>query len=310
MEAGDKLPQFWVPGSVTGITIKREIIMEFKRCAMPELNLAHVERALGDKAENILGFSTPVIGRERLHLPSAASIVAKMAAKLGLPVIVKINHNELLTTPAKYDQTMFATAKAAADMGARAIGITIYFGSDESRRQMEEVRDAFQAAREAGLATIAWCYLRNAKAFKAREEGKDTATDFHDEAALTSQAIHLAASLGADIVKQKLATKAGGIPAIRAAGTGVLNTKDVDIAHVIGTHPIDWVRAQVAAAYMGRIGLINSGGESKGASDLDDAIATAVINLRAGGTGLISGRKAFQKPMAEGIALLQAIQDA
>lgn len=284
--------------------------MEFKRCAMPELNLAHVERALGDKAENILGFSTPVIGRERLHLPSAASIVAKMAAKLGLPVIVKINHNELLTTPAKYDQTMFATAKAAADMGARAIGITIYFGSDESRRQMEEVRDAFQAAREAGLATIAWCYLRNAKAFKAREEGKDTATDFHDEAALTSQAIHLAASLGADIVKQKLATKAGGIPAIRAAGTGVLNTKDVDIAHVIGTHPIDWVRAQVAAAYMGRIGLINSGGESKGASDLDDAIATAVINLRAGGTGLISGRKAFQKPMAEGIALLQAIQDA
>ena len=238
----------------------------------------------------------------------AARMFSEAAARYRMPVIVKINHNELLTHPLKYDQVMFATAKAAHDIGATAIGITIYFGSKESNRQLQEVRDAFQAAHELGMATVAWCYLRSS-AFKVGDK------DYAESADLTAQANHLAASLGADIVKQKAATCNGGVQAIRKRESApgktdnILNSKDSDIASATGEHVIDWNRAQVIAGLAGRVGLINSGGASGGKDDLAGAVRTAVINYRAGGTGLISGRKAFQKPMAEGIALLHAIQD-
>jgi class I fructose-bisphosphate aldolase len=214
-----------------------------------------------------------------------------------IPFIVKLNHNELLTYPNIYDQTPFADVEQAFELGAAAVGATVYFGSAESRRQVQEVSEAFQRAHELGMATVLWAYLRNS-AFK--HEG----VDYHTAADLTGQANHLAATIEADIIKQKQATVDGGFTAI-----GFGKTSPIVYETLSGEHPIDRVRYQVANCYLGRIGMINSGGASSGAGDLAAAVRTAVINKRAGGMGLISGRKAFQRPMPEGIALLNAIQD-
>ena len=213
-----------------------------------------------------------------------------------IPFILKINHNELLSYPNTYDQTLFASVEQAFDMGAAAVGATVYFGSPESRRQIQEVSEAFQHAHELGMATVLWAYLRN-PAFK--QDG----IDYHVAADLTGQANHLAATIDADIIKQKQAETNGGYTALKFG-----KTHDKVYSELSSDHPVDLVRYQVACCYMGRTGMINSGGAS-GADDLHQAVRTAVINKRAGGTGLISGRKAFQKPMREGVALLNAIQD-
>lgn len=227
------------------------------------------------------------------------SVARKYAHKI--PFVVKINHNELLTYPNKFDQVMFGTIEQARNMGAVAVGATIYFGSDESTRQITEVSEAFAYAHELGMATILWCYLRNPK-FKGAEG------DMHTAADLTGQANHLGVTIQADIIKQKLPERNGGYNALNIESSyGKTNKKIYD--ELTSDNPIDLVRYQVANCYMGRCGLINSGGESKGASDLADAVRTAVVNKRGGGTGLISGRKAFQRPMTEGVELLNAIQD-
>lgn len=213
-----------------------------------------------------------------------------------IPMMLKFNHNELLTYPETYDQVFFSQIDQAADMGCAAVGATIYFGSPESSRQIVEVSKAFERAHELGMATVLWCYLRN-NGFK-----KD-GVDYHAAADTTAQAIHIGATIGADIVKQKLPENNG---AFKAIGFG--KTHASMYGQLATDHPIDLVRYQVANAYMGRIGLINSGGPS-GNNDLADAVRTAVINKRGGGMGLISGRKAFQKPLKEGIELLNAIQD-
>ncbi len=223
------------------------------------------------------------------------SVARRYAHKI--PFIVKLNHNELLSYPSLYDQTPFADVEQAFEMGAAAVGATIYFGSQESRRQIEEVTEAFRRAHELGMATVLWAYLRNS-AFK--HEG----TDYHTAADLTGQANHLAVTIEADIVKQKQASVDGGFTAI-----GFGKTSPLMYEKLIGTHPIDRVRYQVANCYLGRIGMINSGGASSGDSDLAAAVRTAVINKRAGGMGLITGRKAFQRPMPEGVRLLNAVQD-
>lgn len=223
------------------------------------------------------------------------AVARKYAHKI--PFVVKINHNELLTYPNTYDQVMFGTIKEAWNMGAVAVGATIYFGSEESRRQIVDVAKAFAYAHELGMATILWCYLRN-NGFK-----KD-GVDYHAAADLTGQANHLGVTIQADIVKQKLPTNNGGFKAIKFG-----RTSDKVYTELSSDHPIDLCRYQVANGYMGRVGLINSGGESRGAGDLEEAVITAVVNKRAGGMGLISGRKAFQKPMNEGVKLLNAIQD-
>lgn len=224
-----------------------------------------------------------------------ASVSRKYAHKI--PFIVKINHNEFLTYPNKFDQVMFGSVEDAWNLGAVAVGATIYFGSDESTRQIQEVAAAFERAHELGMATVLWCYLRNS-GFK-----KD-GVDYHTAADLTGQANHLGVTIQADIIKQKLATNNGGYKALNFG-----KTHDKVYSELSSDHPIDLCRYQVANCYMGRSGLINSGGESKGASDLAEAVYTAVVNKRAGGSGLISGRKSFQKPMNEGVALLNAIQD-
>ena len=223
-------------------------------------------------------------------------IVAKKYAS-KIPFIVKINHNEFLTYPNKFDQIMFGTVESAYNMGAAAVGATIYFGSAESARQITEVALAFERAHELGIGTVLWCYLRNS-GFK-----KD-GTDYHAAADLTAQANHLGVTIQADIIKQKLPANNGGYTALNFG-----KTHPKVYSELSSNHPIDLCRYQAANCFMGRIGLINSGGESKGASDLAEAVTTAVINKRAGGHGLISGRKAFQKPMKEGIQLLNAIQD-
>jgi len=223
-----------------------------------------------------------------------SSVARRYAHKI--PFIVKINHNELLTYPNMFDQTLFASVDQAFDMGAVAVGATVFFGSEQSRRQIQEVSEAFAHAHELGLATILWAYLRN-PAFKMADK------DYHVAADLTGQANHLAVTINADIVKQKMAENNGGYNAIKFG-----KTSPKVYSELTTDHPIDLVRYQVANCYMGRAGLINSGGES-GKNDLQQAVRTAVINKRAGGMGLISGRKAFQKPMQEGIALLNAIQD-
>ncbi|SPE61321.1 fructose-bisphosphate aldolase class I [Verrucomicrobia bacterium] len=227
------------------------------------------------------------------------SVARKYAHKI--PLLVKLNHNELLTYPNKFDQIMFGTVKQASDMGAAAVGATIYFGSEESGRQIVEVAQAFALAHEMGLVTVLWCYLRNS-AFK-----KDK--DYHLAADLTGQANHLGVTIQADIIKQKLPENNGGFKALSAPGASYGKTDERVYSELTSDHPIDLCRYQVANCYMGRSGLINSGGESKGAGDLANAVVTAVINKRAGGMGLISGRKAFQRPMKEGIGLLNAIQD-
>src|SRR6184192_1632211 len=229
------------------------------------------------------------------------SIARKYAHKI--PLIVKINHNELLTLPNKFDQVLFGTVKEAKNLGAIAVGATIYFGSDESTRQIKEIAEAFAYAHELGMACILWCYLRISK-FKTPEG------DMHAAADLTGQANHLGVTIQADIVKQKLPARNGGYPAVeKELGKSYGKTSKLVYEKLTTDNPIDLVRYQVANGYMGRVGLINSGGESKGASDMAEAVRTAVINKRGGGMGLISGRKAFQRPMAEGVKLLNAIQD-
>ncbi|WP_439880367.1 class I fructose-bisphosphate aldolase [Pontibacter sp. MBLB2868] len=225
--------------------------------------------------------------------------LAMMSRKYAhkIPFVVKINHNELMTYPNKYDQIMFGSVDEAWNLGATAVGATIYFGSEESSRQIIEVAEAFERAHQLGMATILWCYTRN-NAFK-----KD-GIDYHVAADLTGQANHLGVTIQADIIKQKLPENNGGFKAI---GFGKTNEKMY--TELTTDNPIDLTRYQVANCYMGRAGLINSGGESKGESDLADAVRTAVINKRAGGMGLISGRKAFQKDMKDGVELLNAIQD-
>ena len=243
----------------------------------------------------------------RLAIEGGCNAVASTVGVLGtvcrryahrIPFLVKLNHNEFLSYPNKYDQIPFASVKQAFDMGAVAVGATIYFGSPESDRQIREVSQLFQAAHEVGLVTVLWCYLRN-PGFKTQ------GNDFHTAADLTGQANHLGVTLQADIIKQKLPTTNGGYTALKFGKTH----KDVYDKLTPDDHPIELTRYQVANCYMGRSPLINSGGESRGAGDLADAVRTAVINKRAGGMGLISGRKAFQRPMTEGVKLLNAIQD-
>lgn len=344
--------------------------------------MSSIEKLLGEKAEYLLGFNSPKIPKERLHLPgpdvidrlfavsdrnnrvlcnlqrmvghgrlggtgylsilpvdqgiehsggasfarnpdyfdaenivrlaieggcnavaSTYGVLGAVARKYAhkIPFLVKINHNELMTYPNKFDQIMFGTVKQAADMGAAAVGATIYFGSEQSARQIVEVAQAFAIAHEMGLATVLWCYLRNS-AFK-----KDK--DYHVSADLTGQANHLGVTLQADIIKQKLPENNGGFKVLNASGTSYGRYDERIYTELTSDHPIDLCRYQVANCYMGRAGLINSGGESKGAGDLQNAVITAVVNKRAGGMGLISGRKAFQRPIKEGVELLQAIQD-
>ncbi|HVF57571.1 MAG TPA: class I fructose-bisphosphate aldolase [Pyrinomonadaceae bacterium] len=248
----------------------------------------------------------------RLAIEGGCNAVASTFGVLGvvarkyahkIPFVVKINHNELLTYPNKFDQVLFGTVDEARDMGAVAIGATIYFGSEESTRQITEISEAFAYAHELGMATILWCYLRNSK-FKT--EGGD----MHTAADLTGQANHLGVTIQADIIKQKLPERNGGYNALNLAKDSTYGKTNKKVYEELTTeHPVDLVRYQVANCYMGRCGLINSGGESKGQTDLQDAVRTAVINKRGGGMGLISGRKAFQRPMTEGVALLNAIQD-
>ena len=345
------------------------------------LTFSDIQSILGDQAENLLGFSSPKISKDRLHLPrpsfvkdifsqsdrnaavqknlqqmmntgnlkgtgylsilpvdqgiehSAGASFAKnpdyfdpenivklaidggcnaVASTFGvlgiiakkyadkIPFIVKLNHNELLTYPNKFDQIMFGTVEEAKNMGALGVGATIYFGSEKSGQQIVEVAKAFEEAHKLGLFTVLWCYLRNS-GFKV--EGKD----YHAAADLTGQANHLGVTIQADIVKQKLPTTNGGFKALNAGSSSYGKLDERMYTDLCSDHLIDLCRYQVANGYMGRIGLINSGGES-GKNDLAAAVATAVINKRAGGTGLISGRKAFQKPKKDGIEILNAIQ--
>jgi class I fructose-bisphosphate aldolase len=340
-----------------------------------------IQSLLGDKADSLLGFHSPKILKERLHLPGPDFVdrifassdrnnrvlgnlalihntgrlagtgyvsilpvdqgiehsggasfaknpdyfdpenIVKLAIEGGcnavastfgvlgivarkyahkIPFIVKINHNELLTYPNNFEQILFGTVKQAYDMGAAAIGATIYFGSDDSHRELIEIAQAFALAHELGMATVLWCYLRN-KAFK-------TDKDYHVSSDLTGQANHLGVTIEADIIKQKLAENNGGYLALNKDGVTFGKFDKRMYSDLISDHPIDLCRYQVANCYMGRIGLINSGGAS-GENDFAEAAATAVINKRAGGMGLISGRKAFQRPMAEGVKLLNTIQD-
>jgi class I fructose-bisphosphate aldolase len=340
-----------------------------------------IQALLGDKAESLLGFNTPKIPKERLHVPgpdfvdrifmqsdrnnrvlgnlawmyhngrladtgylsilpvdqgiehsggasfaknpdyfdpekiiqlaieggcnavaSTFGVLGIMARKYAhkIPFIVKINHNELLTYPNSFEQILFGTVEQAYDMGAAAVGATIYFGSDDSHREIIEIAEAFQHAHELGMATVLWCYLRNS-AFK-----KDK--DYHVSSDLTGQANHLGVTIQADIIKQKLAENNGGYLALNADGVTFGKYDKRMYSDLISDHPIDLCRYQVANCYMGRVGLINSGGAS-GSNDFGEAAITAVINKRAGGSGLISGRKAFQRPMADGVKLLNTIQD-
>jgi fructose-bisphosphate aldolase, class I len=343
--------------------------------------MSNVAELLGDKAEYLLGFNTPKIPKERLHLPGAdwvdrmfvnsdrnnrvlgnlawmyqhgrlagtgylsilpvdqgiehsagasfaknpdyfdpenivklaiaggCNAVASTFGVLGIvarkyahkiPFMVKINHNELLTYPNKFDQILFGTIKQCAEMGAAAVGATIYFGSAESARQIVEISQAFALAHEFGMATVLWCYIRN-NAFKQEK-------DYHVSSDLTGQANHLGATIQADIIKQKLPENNGGFKALNMGGSSYGKLDERMYTELNSDHPIDLCRYQIANNYMGRIGLINSGGAS-GKNDLGEAAVTAVINKRAGGMGLISGRKAFQKPQKDGVALLNAIQD-
>ena len=245
----------------------------------------------------------------RLAIEGGCNAVASTLGVLGsvcrkyahkIPFILKINHNEFISYPNSYDQILFSNIKQAFDMGAAAVGATVYFGSEESKRQIQEVSAAFHAAHELGMATVLWCYLRN----PAFNKTKDGGPDYHVAADLTGQANHLGVTIEADIIKQKLPECNGGFEALKFGKTHKKVYSDLT-----SDHPIDLTRYQVVNCYMGRAGLINSGGASAGAGDLAEAVRTAVINKRAGGMGLISGRKAFQRPMKDGVAILNAIQD-
>jgi class I fructose-bisphosphate aldolase len=246
----------------------------------------------------------------KLAIEGGCNAVASTLGVLGacarkyahrIPFIVKINHNEFLSYPNSFDQILFASVEQAFDMGAAGIGATIYFGSEESKRQLQEITEAFQRAHELGLFTVLWCYLRNPE-FK-----KDK--DYHVSADLTGQANHLGVTIEADIIKQKLPLNNGGYNALASKENPYGKTNPKVYSELTSDNQIDLTRYQVANCYMGRAGLINSGGESKGQSDMAEAVLTAVVNKRAGGMGLISGRKAFQRPMAEGVKVLNAIQD-
>jgi class I fructose-bisphosphate aldolase len=247
----------------------------------------------------------------KLAMEGGCNAVASTLGVLGavsrryahrIPFIVKINHNELLTYPNKFAQIEFSSVDRAFDLGAAAVGATIYFGSDDAHREIIEIARAFERAHELGMATVLWCYLRNG-AFKV------DGTDYHASADLTGQANHLGVTIEADIIKQKLPENNGGYLALNKDGVSYGKTSKLVYDGLTTDNPIDLTRYQVANCYMGRAGLINSGGASSGATDLAEAVRTAVVNKRAGGTGLISGRKAFQRPMDEGAALLNAIQD-
>jgi class I fructose-bisphosphate aldolase len=259
----------------------------------------------------------------KLALEGGCNAVASTFGVLGavarkyahkIPFVVKFNHNEILSYPNTFDQTLYGNIRTAYEMGAIAVGATVYFGSEESRRQIEEVAEMFSEAHSLGMVTILWCYTRN-NAFKVKgADGKST--DYHTSADLTGQANHLGSTIQADIVKQKLPTNNGGYAALNAGGSSYGKWDKRVYTQLAGSdeqghggHPIDLTRYQLANCFMGRVPLINSGGESKGESDTQEAVLTAVINKRAGGMGLISGRKAFQKPMPEGVKLLNAIQD-
>jgi class I fructose-bisphosphate aldolase len=242
----------------------------------------------------------------KLAIEGGCNMVASTLGVLGsvsrkyahkIPFLVKLNHNEFISYPNAYDQIRFANVRQAFNMGAQGVGATIYFGSEESKRQIQEVTELFHEAHELGLFTVLWCYLRN-PAFKTKEK------DYHVAADLTGQANHLGVTIEADIIKQKLPENTGGYNAVNFGKTHKKVYSDLS-----SDHPIDLTRYQLANCYMGRAGLINSGGASSGESDLKEAVKTAVINKRAGGMGLISGRKAFQRPMKEGVGLLNAIQD-
>jgi fructose-bisphosphate aldolase, class I len=265
-----------------------------------------IEHSAGASFAKNIDYFDPA-GIVELAIEGGCNAVASTLGVLGavsrryahrIPFLVKLNHNEFLSYPNAYDQIKFASVKQARELGAVAVGATIYFGSEESKRQIQEVTGWFQEAHALGMFTVLWCYLRNA-AFKTPQ------ADYHVSADLTGQANHLGVTIGADIIKQKLPTTNGGFTALKFG-----KTNEKVYSELTTSHPIDLVRYQVANCYMGRIGLINSGGESSGASDLRDAVKTAVVNKRAGGMGMISGRKAFQRPMNEGIGLLNAIQDA
>jgi fructose-bisphosphate aldolase, class I len=230
---------------------------------------------------------------------STLGVLGAMSRKYAhkIPFILKVNHNELLTYPNQFSQILFAQVEQAWEMGAAAVGATIYFGSEDAGREIVEIAEVFSHAHELGMATILWCYLRNA-------EFKKDGVDYHSAADLTGQANHLGVTIQADVIKQKLPTNNGGYNAL-----GFGKTHKRVYGELVTDHPVDLVRWQVANCYMGRMGLINSGGESKGAGDLEAAVTTAVLNKRGGGCGLISGRKAFQRPMREGVELLHAIQD-
>lgn len=242
----------------------------------------------------------------KLAIEAGCNAVASTFGVLGImsrkyahriPFVVKINHNELLSVPNRFDQTLFGSVKDAWNMGAVAVGATVYWGSEESTRQLKEISEAFERAHELGMATILWCYTRN-NSFKV------DGVDYHTSADLTGQANHLGVTIQADIIKQKLPTNNGGYLAIKQGKTSPLV-----YSRLTTDHPIDLTRYQVINCYNGRVGLINSGGESKGASDLHDAVFTAVVNKRAGGMGLILGRKAFQRPFKEGVEMIRSIQD-
>jgi fructose-bisphosphate aldolase, class I len=260
-------------------------------------------------AKNPLYFDSANI--VKLAIEGGCNAVASTLGVLGscsrkyahkIPFIVKLNHNEFLTYPNKFDQIMFGKVEQAFEMGATGVGATIYFGSDEATRQIQEVSEAFERAHELGLFTVLWCYLRN-PAFKTKEK------DFHLSADLTGQANHLGVTIQADIIKQKLPQNNGGYKAISSKENPYGKIDERVYTELTSDSPIDLTRYQVANCFMGRSGLINSGGESKGQGDLAEALLTAVVNKRAGGMGLISGRKAFQRPMKEGVEILNAIQD-
>jgi fructose-bisphosphate aldolase, class I len=351
--------------------------------AVAELSTDRLSELLGDDADDLLGFSTPAISKDLLHLPGpdfverileptdrnvptlrnlqalfstgrlagtgyvsilpidqgiehsgAASFAPNpiyfdpenlvrlaieggcnaIASTLGvlgavgrryaskIPFIVKLNHNEMLSSPNTYDQVLFATPRQAWELGAAGVGATIYFGSPESRRQLVEISRCFAEAHELGMFTVLWCYLRS-------NDFKVDGVDYHTAADLTGQANHLGVTIEADIIKQKLPENNGGYPALNQNGKSFGKTSKLVYSELTTDNPIDLCRWQVVNCYNGRAPLINSGGASSGATDLAEAVRTAVINKRAGGTGLISGRKAFQRPMDEGVALLHAIQD-
>ena len=259
----------------------------------------------------------------KLALEGGCNAVASTFGVLGMvarkyahkiPFLVKLNHNEILSYPNTFDQTLYGSVRLAYEMGALAVGATIYFGSEESRRQIQEVSAMFEEAHSLGLVTVLWCYTRN-NAFKVKgADGKSV--DYHASADLSGQANHLGATIQADIIKQKLPTNNGGYAALNTGSSSYGKWDKRVYTNLAGSdengkggHPIDLCRYQVINNYMGRVPLINSGGESKGAGDLNEAVSTAVINKRAGGMGLISGRKAFQKPLADGVKLLHAVQD-